>query len=399
MSEKIIYRPSVYDDDPRDELGEISSLERIRNAILIGTSIIYCLAMLLPFMSQPVMDAGPIPTSLLSYGLMFLGFLSNIAENISVAALIAILIAACIIMTVVFVVSSIKNYKRYADGDASLFGRNVFYLVSIPAIYLLVMGYFAVDYDVYWYAMAHIGFFLTVLTGALSVILLIILSIDRSKVRPIGIISVVLSVVCFVLIFNCLNNPIFDVSAESAEGGNMIYEVSFDSFERFYDLDYIEDHLRDVEKYGKEKVFTDAYFRAQHFVDKAGGLAKALMLELPMYVPALMLISLFVMILSSAAASSALLTKFSLANKKKRGIIISKSILAVSTAVFAWSQLQILSAVDNVKMWLNTLPDGIDTTFHTLEMSLNPYPILAIAAAIVLLILNVRPRRSHSIDS
>ena len=399
MSEKIIYRTSVYDDDPRDELGEISSLERIRNAILIGTSIIYCLAMLLPFMSQPVMDAGPIPMSLLSYGLMFLGFLSNIAENISVAALIAIFIAVCIVMTVAFLISSIKNYKRYADGDASLFGRNVFYLVSIPAIYLLVMGYFAVDYDVYLYAMAHIGFFLTVLTGALSVILLIILSINRSKVRPIGIISVVLSVVCFVLIFNCLNNPIFDVSAESAEGGNMIYEVSFDSFERFYDLDYIEDHLRDVEKYGKEKVFTDAYFRAQHFVDKAGGLAKALMLELPMYVPALMLISLFVMILSSAAASSALLTKLSLANKKKRGIIISKSILAVSTAVFAWSQLQILYAVDYVKAWLNTLPEGIDTTFHTLEMSLTPYPILAISAAIVLLILNVRPRRSHSIDS
>ena len=161
MSEKIIYPPSVYDDDPRDELGEITIKQKIQNAILIGASLIYFVSMILPFMYQPVMDAGPIPTSLLFYGLMFLGFLSNIAENISVAALISIFIAACIIMTVVFVVSSIKNYRKYAEGDSSLFRRNVFYLVAIPSIYLLVLGYFEVDYGFNMFGMAGLGFYLS----------------------------------------------------------------------------------------------------------------------------------------------------------------------------------------------------------------------------------------------
>lgn len=385
-------------NDKRGEFGGISFSGRRQNIVLIVASIIYFAAMFMSFMYQPVMDAGPIPTSLLVYGMMFLGSLDNILENISVSALIALLMLACIVMTVSFVISSIKNYRKYADGDTSLFGRNVFYLVSIPAIYFSLLGYFGNAYDVFMYGIAGLGSFLVVVGGVVLIILFLLFGIDKSRVKLSSIISVILSIACFAMIFISFVSPIFNATVEGEYGDTLSFEVDVQSFERFHDVDYVEDHLRDIEKQGIEKVFTDADFGLQRFMRRDERLVKILMLSLPIYLPSVMIISLMIMILSSSAVVSALFTRACLPNYQKRGIIVAKSILAVSTAAFTWTVIRTVSAVADVKAWVATMPNLADAAFNTVTLTAAAFPIIAIISAILLIVYNIKVKKNLRAD-
>ena len=386
-------------NDKRGEFGGISFSGRRQNVVLIVASIIYLAAMFMSFMYQPVMDAGPIPMSLFIYGVIYLlSILNNIAENISVSALIALLMLACIVMTISFVISSIKNHRKYADGDTSLFGRNVFYLVTIPAIYLLLLGYFGNAYDVFMYGIAGLGSFLVVVGGVVLIILFLLFGIDKSRVKLSSIISVILSIACFAMIFISFVSPIFNATVEGEYGDTLSFEVDVQSFERFHDVDYVEDHLRDIEKQGIEKVFTDADFGLQRFMRRDERLVKILMLSLPLYLPAVMIISLMTMILSSSAVVSALFTRACLPNYQKRGIIVAKSILAISTAVFTWTVIRTVSAVADVKAWVATMPNLADAAFNTVTLAAAAFPIIAIISAILLIVFNIKAKKSLRAD-
>ena len=398
MLKKSINQEHAQSNDPRDEFGEVSFSKRCQNLVLIVASLIYLVAMFMSFMYEPVMDAGPIPTSLFVYGVLYLAFLDNIAENISVSALIAALMFVCIIMTVSFVISSIKNYHKYTEGDTSLFGRNIFYLVTIPAIYLLLLGYFGNTYDVFMLGLAGLGSFVVIGGGVVFIILFLLFGIDKSRVKPSSIIPVILSIACFAMIFTSFVRPIFNSTVEGEYGDTLNFEVDVDSFERFHDLDYVEDHLRDIEKRGIEKVFTDADFRVQRFIDKDEGLVKILMLSLPPSLPAVMIISLMTMILSSSAVVSALFTRVCLPNCQKRGIITAKSILAISTGAFTWTVIRTVSAVADVKAWVATMPNLADAAFNTVTLTVAAFPIIAITSAILLIVCNIKVKNSPRAD-
>ncbi len=395
MLRKSINQEYATNNDLRDEFGEISFSKRCQNVVFIVASIIYLVAMFMSFMYQPVMDAGPIPMSLFVYGVTYLASIfDNIAENISVSALIAALMFACIVMTVSFVVSSIKNYRKCAEGDTSLFGSNVFYLVTIPTIYLLLLGYFGNAYDVFMYGLAGLGSFVVVGGGVVCIILFLLFGIDKSRVKPSSIISVILSIACFAMIFVSFMSPIFNATVEGEYGDTLSFDVDTQSFERFHDVDYIEDHLRDIEKRGIEKVFTDADFGVQRFIHKDERLVKILMLSLPLYLPAVMIISLMTMILSSSAVVSALFTRACLPNYQKRGIIIAKSILAISTTAFTWTVIRTVSAVADVKAWVATMPNLADAAFNTVTLIVAAFPIIAITSAILLIVYNIKAKKS-----
>ena len=111
-----------------------------------------------------------------------------------------------------------------------------------------------------------------------------------------------------------------------------------------------------------------------------------------------MIISLMTMILSSSAVLSALFTRACLPNYQKRGIIVAKSILAISTAVFTWTVIRTVSAVADVKAWVATMPNLTDAAFDTVTLTAAAFPIIAIISAILLIVYNIKVKKSLRAD-
>ena len=126
-------------DDKLNEFVEIPKHIKRSNLIFIFVSVIYTICLFLPLMFTPVMDAGPIATTPIVLAIMFLGAIGRIDPLVFITMILSI---SVVIITAIFLISSIKNVKRCINGGDPLFGRSIFCLVVIPVIYSLILAIF-----------------------------------------------------------------------------------------------------------------------------------------------------------------------------------------------------------------------------------------------------------------
>jgi hypothetical protein len=290
-----------------------------------------------------------------------------------------------VVMTVLFVVSSINNVNRYKKGKETIFGRNVFYLITIPALYIVILFLLKVIMEVRILAYINIGFIVVVLTGLVSIIGLAVVSIDKNRVSTKNVVKALLTVICFAVIIVCMFQPVFSVSITKGDSTSG-FDFYLEDLRRFYDADFLEDHYKNIEENGALQVIRDAedrLFRA-HADDKGKAIATMMMTTLSAVFPMLFLVSVVAMILSASAIFSALLTKLCTLNEKKLYLIISKLVLLVSSASLVFSIVMMISAIAQVRYMIPTL--------STLTFSVMAYPVVAIVAAIVMIFLGIKEK-------
>ena len=381
------YCGSEINDIENDNLNEIFEVpKRIKrsNVIFIFAAIIYTICLFLPLMFTPVMDAGPIATTPIVLAIMFLSAISRIDPLVSITMILSI---SVVIITVVFLVSSIKNVKRCRKGEEPLFGRNIFCLVIIPVIYSLIIAIFGMIYNVRAIALAAGGFLVVLATFAISLILLIILSIDKSRISGLGVVAVIIAAVCIVVICVCAFQPIFKVETPNGFDGIATFEFAVNDFEDFYNSNSVQRYYKNIAEKGALKVMTDAARRVQNSGDRGAALADVMMVNLSMAVPISMLISIVVMVLSASMIFISLLTKLCVARGKSLSLVISKVALLISSAVLLWSISEISRAITEVGNTLNSLSG--------LTYSVMSYPIVTIVASIVLITLWVKEKKQN----
>jgi hypothetical protein len=383
-------------NDPRDELGEVPTAKKIQNSILVVASIIYMIVMFLPVIYSRVYDASLVFTySIFDMGTvdLFSIDIDRISEIFSsVGDVFSLVSIASVIMTFAFLVSSIINYIKYRNGDSSLFGRNVFFLISIPASYAFAVGNKAIFYQSSMMSIDYTPIIIALIAGGISAILLLIFGIiGKHRVSILSIFVIILAIVCFSEICAFTQNPIFDVSFEHSSGTDMSFELGFENFDNFYDKRGISDYNRWINKNG----MVGAYINPDGKVDvcNSGALVNSMMMFLPKYLPSVMMISAVAMAISAFSVLAILIAMAPSSSKKNRGMIIAKISLAISTSAFAASLIHIATALNDVKDWLSkveTTPIAVNTSFHTLTLSVAQSPIIAIIAAIFLLMLNTK---------
>lgn len=370
--------PSQEIDDSVDR-APISRSTKRRNSVLVMASIVYLISLILPFISMPVYDAGPIPCNML----MLLTTLT--AQSDLLRTILGMVTLVTVVMTVLFVVSSINNVNRYKKGRETIFGRNVFYLITIPALYIVILFLLKVIMEVRIFAYINIGFIVVVLTGLVSIIGLAVVSIDKNRVSTKNVVKALLTVICFAVIIVCMFQPVFSVSITKGDSTSG-FDFSLEDLRRFYDADFLEDHYKNIEENGALQVIRDAedrLFRA-HADDKGKAIATMMMTTLSAVFPMLFLVSVVAMILSASAIFSALLTKLCTLNEKKLYLIISKLVLLASSASLIFSMSMMLSAITEVRYMIPTL--------STLTFSVMAYPVVAIVAAIVMIFLGIKEK-------
>jgi hypothetical protein len=342
-------------------------------------SIAYLVSLLLPFISMPVYDAGPIPCNML----MLLTTLS--AQSDLLRTILGMVTLVTVVMTILFVVSSINNVNRYKKGKQTLFGRNVFYLITIPVLCIVILFLLKIIMRVKILAYINIGFIVIILSGLVSTIGLAIVSIDKNRVSKKNVVKSLLAVICFAAIIVCMFQPIFNVSITKGDTTSG-FDFSLEDLRRFYDSDFLEDHYENVGEKGAFQVIRDAedrLFKA-NADDKGEVIATMMMTTLSAAFPMLLLVSVVAMILSASAIFSALLTKLCTLNEKKLYLVISKLVLLVSSASLVFSIVMMISAIAQVRYMIPTL--------STLTFSVMAYPVVAIVASIVMIFLGIKEK-------
>ncbi len=382
-------------NDPRDEFGELHLGIKIQNVILIISSIIYTIALFVPIVYERVYDAGIVyKYDIFKIGVTALAFLDKPYNEISVLSLIPLVSTVCLIMTFMFLASSINHYVRCERGYVSLLGRNIFFLISIPLSHLLVIGNISNSNMI---TINYMPVIALLIIGAIATLLVFIFGIGKYRVSVFSTLEIVIAIACLASVLACMYNPIFDVTFESVEDRTPMLQLDVDDFSDFYRIMGIDNHRNSMKKAGMVKFFTgnDSKLQSQSGSNDGEALADILMMKLPAYTPSMMLISLFIMSASSFAILGALLDKAFAVKKKRLGMIIAKVILAISTSTFFVSIIQINAAVADVKAWLAWLPTvniNINSSFESLILTVTLFPVIAIAASILMLLFNVRGR-------
>ena len=368
--------------DESVETTPVSKATKRRNSALVFASIVYFVALFLAFIEMPVFDAGPITATPIMLALMFFAVIGNSTNLLSI--LVALLAIVAVVMTVTFLITSILNVIRYKKGQKTLFSQNVFYLVTIPTLYLLIVAMFGIIYDVIALALINVGVIVVLLTGIVTVIRLAILSVDKNRVSKKSIAVAIVATLCFVAIFACMFQPIFGVSISNGTASASGFDFSAEDLSRFYDSHFLANHYREIAEKGALKVISDAAKRLHTSSDKGTVLATIMMTILPATVPMTMLVSVVVIVISASAVFSSLLTKLCTLNEKKAYLLIAKAVLLVSSGTFVWSLAQMILAIIQLT---HMLPSP-----STLTFSVMAFPIIAVVSAIVMLVLNVKEK-------
>lgn len=370
------------ENDNFNEFVEVPKHIKRSNVIFIFASIIYTICLFLPLMFTPVMDAGPIATTPIVLAIMFLSAISRIDPLVSITMILSI---SVVIITVVFLVSSIKNVKRCRNGEDPLFSRNAFCFVIVPVIYSLIIAIFGMIYNVRAIALSAGGFLVVLATFVISLILLIICSIDKSRISGLGVVAVIIAAVCIVVICVCAFQPIFKVETPNGFDGIATFDFAVNDFEDFYNSNSVQRYYKNIAEKGALKVMTDAARRVQNSGDRGAALADVMMVNLSMAIPISMLISIVVMVLSASMIFISLLTKLCVARGKSPSLAISKVVLLISATAFIWSIAEVSLAITEIG---NTLEPLYGLTFSVMA-----YPVAAIMASIIMLILHIRVKR------
>lgn len=369
-------------DDKLNEFVEVPKHIKRSNLIFIFVSVIYTICLFLPLMFTPVMDAGPIATTPIVLAIMFLGAIGRIDPLVFITMILCI---SAVIITAIFLISSIKNVKRCRNGEDPLFGRSIFCLVVIPVIYSLIIAIFGMIYDCRAIALVAGGFLLVLLTFAISLIFIIARSVDKSRVSILGKVAVIIAVISLIVICVCVFQPVFKVEAPNGFDGIAIFEFSVGDFEDFYDSNSIQRYYKNIAEKGALKVMSDAARRVQNSGDRGEALADVMMVNSSVALPIAMLISILVMVLSASMILASLLTKLCTARGKSPSLAISKVTLLISAAAFIWSIAEVSLAITEIG---NTLEPLLGMTF-----SLMAYPVVTIVASIVMLILQIKVKK------
>lgn len=392
MTNNIIRSKQEYNNDPRDKYGELPVGIKLRNIILIVAAAIYGVAMFLPMTYQRVYDASIVfYGNMLSIGAYAVSFTERIFESFTVGAVLNMFSIVPVVMTFSFLVSSIKNLIKFREGDSSLLGRNIFFLLAIPVSYLFVFGNLSTFYNSSMSGIIDTPFIVVVVTGVIAAILSFVLTIGKHRASILHILAIILAVVSFAAICYCMQKPVFDISYEDS-GIEMGFELNFESFEKFYEARQLSSYKKNLFKKGILRVCTGE----DGVVDicNRGSIVSVLTTTVGEYVPSMMVISAVAMAMSACFVLLILVARAFSSGTKKYGIIISKVFLGISTSAFALSLVQILAALEDVKEWLypiEAIPNiVVNPRFHTLTFSVAIYPVIMIAAAILVLLLNVR---------
>ena len=369
-------------DDKLNEFVEVPKHIKRSNLIFIFVSVIYTICLFLPLMFTPVMDAGPIATTPIVLAIMFLGAIGRIDPLVFITMILSI---SVVIITAIFLISSIKNVKRCRNGEDPLFGRSIFCLVVIPVIYSLIIAIFGMIYDCRAIALVAGGFLLVLLTFAISLIFIIVRSVDKSRVSILGKVAVIVAVISLIVICVCVFQPVFKVEAPNGFDGIAIFEFSVGDFEDFYDSNSIQRYYKNIAEKGALKVMSDAARRVQNSGDRGEALADVMMVNSSVALPIAMLISILVIVLSASMILASLLTKLCTARGKSPSLAISKVALLISAAAFIWSIAEVSLAITEIG---NTLEPLLGMTF-----SLMAYPVVTIVASIVMLILQIKVKK------
>ena len=380
--------PSVEVNNLKESAPISKNTER-RNLALMVVSIIYLIALFLPLVNMPVMDAGPVATSPIMLALMF--FVAVGSSTDLLALLVAFLALVAAFMTIAFVIYSIKNVWNYKNGKKTLFSQNVFYLVTIPAIYFLIGSILSIVYDMAVNSVLAVGFFVTLLTGMLSAFTLAAISVDKNYVSGKSIATAFIAMICFIAILACMFQPLFSVYITRWQGSTAGFGFSAADLRSFYDTRFLENHYRNLAENGATKVIADAEYRLNSSPYKGKVLATIIMTVLPATVPMIMLVSIVAIVISASAIFSSLLAKLCTLNEKKLYLVVAKIVLLVASSSFIWSFVQLIIAISKVRYLLSGA--------STLTFSVMIFPIVALIAAVVMILLNIKEKNYDYIVS
>ena len=334
---------------------------------------------------MPVMDAGPIATIPIALAIMYLSAIGRIDPLFFITMIFCI---GVVVLTVVFLVSSIRNMIKCKNGEMPLFGRNVFCLVIIPVLYSLIIAIFGMVYSVRAIALVAGGFLVILATFAISLIFIIACSFDRRSVSGLSLVALILAIVCLAVICVGVFQPIFEVETPNGFDGIATFEFAVRDFEDFYVSRNVERYYKNIAEKGAAKVMADAARRVQNSGNRGEALANVMMVSLPMAVPISMLISIMVIALSAAAIFILLLSKLCTARGKVGLLAISKAALLISSATFVWSVSEIASAIAEIGSTLEPL--------YGLTFSLATFPVIVVAASVILLLLGIRVKKQDA---
>lgn len=356
---------------------------KIQSIIFIIVSLIYAVFMFIPVFYERVYDAGIVfKNNMLMLALVSL---SDMSDRLRYAPYILLASAlVCVVLVVIFILSSIKSYGKCRNGDTSLVINNILLLVSIPVTFLFPLDIAATYFDS---SMSSIDQRVGVWLAAIGFIALILVFIF-GKVERVSILSalaIILAIVCFASMFLFVYNPVMTASYDGANGEVANINVDLKDFEVFYNTQRISNHKNGIIRNGMVKVFN------------GGSFVTRLMIFLPSYIPTVMFIAAHAMAISAFIIIVSLIKKSFSDKKRSLALIISKIALSISTLTFAFAFVEISIAINEMKEWINMVlatPVAVDNSYATMTVAPTQYTLLAISAAVLLLILNVKGHSS-----
>lgn len=356
---------------------------KIQSILFIITSFIYAVFMFIPVSYESVTDASIVfKVNMLEGGL---SHLSGLSEQARYAPNILMLSSAlCVILVVLFVLSSIKSYDKCRNGDKSLVVNNILLLISIPITFIFTVDVLSTYYES---SMSHIDHRVGIWLAAIGIVALILVLIfgKISRVSILSTIAVILAIACFVAMFIFISNPFMIASYEGDNGEVVELNVRIENFKRFYKDSGIRDHNLSIRRNGMVTVFNRGSFMTR------------LMLFLPSYIPYVMFISAYAMAISAFIIVVSLIKKSCSGKKRSIGLIISKITLAIATVTFACTFVEITTAIEDMKAWIDMVLSSsvtVKSSFITMTVAPAQYTLFAIAASLLLLLLNVKCHRS-----
>ena len=352
---------------------------KIQSIIFIIVSLIYAVFMFIPVFYERVYDASIVfKNNMLKLGLVSL---SDMSDRLRYAPYILLASAlVCVILVVIFILSSIKSYGKCRNGDTSLVINNILLLVSIPVTFLFPLDIAATYFDS---NMSSIDQRVGVWLAAIGFIALILVFIF-GKVERVSILSalaIILAIVCFASMFLFVYNPVMTASYDGANGEVANINVDLKDFEVFYNTQRISNHKNGIIRNGMVKVFN------------GGSFVTRLMIFLPSYLPFVMFIAAYAMAISAFIVLVSLIKKSFSDKKRSLALIISKITLAISTVTLVCTYVKISIAIEEMKAWIDMVlatTVTVDNSFITMTIAPTQYALFAIAAAVLLLLLNVK---------
>ncbi len=161
----------------KEESGDrISSYKKHCNIPMMIAAIGYFVALFLPIVAEPVMDAGPIDIPTLVFSLIMINAIGRV--NDCQVLFIGLLFTMNLVMTASLLINTVTfAVSQKVKKAGRMFARNVFCFVMIPIFYTLAMYLFSLEYDLRFPGMARIGYFVILVAAVISLICFILISL------------------------------------------------------------------------------------------------------------------------------------------------------------------------------------------------------------------------------